>query len=476
MNSVLDLIYSCFNQYLFQQAKNNIGNLEYYFQTNPNTMGNMLVEQLLKSIKDYPLEAIDEPLFRSILVKTGKTPMEQQEILSEIVKWKRFGKDQMEPARKMLQDVCANVIIQRAGRMFQDSPSEYLKYLKTVNFQTADVETLKDVKFNQIDINTIIAESAVEGGVPSRYDWINRSFSGGRYEYGQIGIVCAPPGVGKSLFAMSEALNMAINGEKVHYMALGDLKMRDFVIRLGAQFTGLSFAEVTRNLGAVYKSMTEAIGDNLGITILPAGQISIEEYVEFMEAQPQYKVCFLDYDGNLKTSIGTGQGEASMYMYYGHVYENLTRLSMNGRLVFSLAQPKIYSYLAPLINLPDIGESSKKQQTADFILTASKGFSDGPNPNNLGAFHLCKNRRGETNIVEYFIRLNNGRFKIVPKGVWDQLRQITEKVYYSDRDIDVMVDQYNREMSNIQSQLKQNIPQNQNTSGPRVSGPLPFSN
>ena len=35
--SVFDLIFSCFNQYLFQDAKNNILDLQYYFQTNPQT-------------------------------------------------------------------------------------------------------------------------------------------------------------------------------------------------------------------------------------------------------------------------------------------------------------------------------------------------------------------------------------------------------------------------------------------------------
>lgn len=456
MNNIFDLIYSCFNQYLFQLAKNNIQELEYYFQTNPTTLGNPLVEHLIKSIKDYNLESIDEPLFRSILIRSGKSSAEQQQILSEIFKWKKFDKNQIEPARKMLQDVCASVVIQKANRLYQDSPSEYLKYLKTVNFQTGDANVLKNVSFSQIDINTIIAETATNEGVPSRYDWINNCFSGEKYEFGQIGIICAPPGIGKSLFAMSEALNMAINGYKVHYMALGDLKMKDFIVRLGAQFTGMSFQEVTKNLGAVYKSMCSVIKDNLGITILPAGQITIDEYVEFMEAQPEYKVCILDYDGNLKNNVGGGSNESGLYLYYGHVYEELTKLSMAGRLVFSLAQPKNYAYLAPLINLPDIGESSKKQQTADFILTASRGFSDGANINNLGVFNLCKNRRGETNVLEYFIRLNNGRFRVLPKGVWDEIKSLTEKRYFTDSEIDFMILQYNKQYDSIQRQVSQN--------------------
>ena len=38
----LDLVYALFNQYLFQDAKNNINALEYYFNCNPKTMGNQL--------------------------------------------------------------------------------------------------------------------------------------------------------------------------------------------------------------------------------------------------------------------------------------------------------------------------------------------------------------------------------------------------------------------------------------------------
>ena len=61
---------------------------------------------------------------------------------------------------------------------------------------------------------------------------------------------------------MQEALNMAIQGYKVHYLALGDLKMKDFIIRLGAQFSGCSFSEVSQNIGPIYNSMCQIIGNN----------------------------------------------------------------------------------------------------------------------------------------------------------------------------------------------------------------------
>ena len=46
------LVLSLFNQYLFQDAKNNIENLEYYFSTNPATQGNPFIGELIKAIKE----------------------------------------------------------------------------------------------------------------------------------------------------------------------------------------------------------------------------------------------------------------------------------------------------------------------------------------------------------------------------------------------------------------------------------------
>lgn len=456
-NSVMDILYSLTNQYAFQFAKNNIDSLKLYFDSNPNTMGNPFVGQLLDAIKNYDLASLDLPLFQGILARSGKSGQESQNILNEVFKWKRFDKDQMKPILKTIQDICASVELRKANNMFQNSPTEFIKYIKNLNFQSPDVEILKETKFKDIDINTIIADSAGNGGVISNYDWFNESFSEGRVEFSQIGIVSAPPGVGKSLFAMSEMLNYALQGNKVHYTALGDLSYKDFVVRLGALWSGLSFSEVTANLKQVYESMSKQIGDNIAITILPAGVLSIEDYVDYLMSRPEYKIVMLDYDGNLKRD----GSDDSMYDYFGHVYEVLTKLSMDGRLIYVLSQPKVYSYNG-IIGLPDLGESSRKQHFADWILTMSKGF-EGPNPNNLGIFSIPKNRRGETNVMEYFIRLSNGRFKVIPKEIWQNIKEIPEKRLFLESEIDMMVGEYTAQKQRIYQQLEQaekRVPQN----------------
>ena len=61
MNNIgnIELVYSLFNQYLFQEAKNNIDLVDLYYRTNPATLGNGLVSDLIDSIRKYPLESID---------------------------------------------------------------------------------------------------------------------------------------------------------------------------------------------------------------------------------------------------------------------------------------------------------------------------------------------------------------------------------------------------------------------------------
>ena len=118
------LVLSLFNQYLFQEAKNNIENLEYYFRTNPGTQGNPLIEELVNAIKTYSFESIGEPLFRSILMKCRKSETEIRQILDEVIKWKQYNKEEIKPAAKYLRDLVSASIITRANYLYKgDQPN-----------------------------------------------------------------------------------------------------------------------------------------------------------------------------------------------------------------------------------------------------------------------------------------------------------------------------------------------------------------
>lgn len=149
-NNYLDLVLSMFNQYLYQDCKNNIKDLTLYFRTNPATSGSPIIEELLKAINDYPLESIGLPLFKSILAKTGKTPLESKEIINKIIQFKKYTKDEIAPARKYVRDLIATVYIQRANQLYSDSPSEYFEYLKKINFKSSSTDYLNTTSLIQL--------------------------------------------------------------------------------------------------------------------------------------------------------------------------------------------------------------------------------------------------------------------------------------------------------------------------------------
>ena len=363
-----DFIISCFNQYCFQDAKNNIEELEYYLTTNPVTQGNQIIDEFVYAIKNYSLENIDLPLFQAICAKTGKSQQETQEIIDKIIQWKSYGKEKIAPTKQFLKEIIANSIIQKGNRLYPNSPSEFLKFCKNAEFRTSDEDLIVTAQLGDVDINSIVAED--EGTIiPSYFDFINKAYSDGGYHLGEIVCYCSVPGSGKSLWALTECMNIAamppLPGRterlKVGMFLLGDLSVKDQIVRGAAIYSGLPFREAKENLTGIFKSMCASFGDNFTIITAPAGDLSIDDVIEISK-EKGFDVVAIDYDSNLKSSVsGTGNGESNMYSEFGDIYCKITRLTAMNKLVFVLSQPKTSVWDSESINMVSIGESSRKQ-------------------------------------------------------------------------------------------------------------------
>ena len=116
--------------------------------------------------------------------------------------------------------------------------------------------------------------------------------------------------------------------------------------------------------------------------------------------------------------------------------------------------------------MSEVGESAKKQMTIDVAITRGR---EPDCPNHLGIFKIVKNRRGNVDVRDYSIRLNNGRFMSIPKAVYNQLKQETEEKDYTAADIEGMINQYRNQYNNVNRMVNQ-----AGQSQQRVSGPTPF--
>lgn len=187
------IVYGMFNQYVFTEVKNNIDLIEKFFMTDPSTMTNSLIRDLLHAIRSYDLQFIDEPLFRSILANQGKTDTESDEILSEIVKYKRYDSNQIEPIRSFIRGIGNQSLVNTALRLYPNDPEAYTKYIRTHEYKADMSDVFVTLNFDQLDINSVQADSF--GGWPSAFQFINESFQPMmKYENGQIVMVVAPPG------------------------------------------------------------------------------------------------------------------------------------------------------------------------------------------------------------------------------------------------------------------------------------------
>lgn len=465
VNNNFELLLSCFSPYVFAQAKESIKDLKYHFNTDPSTSGSPLVSYLLDAIETYDLDSIGIPLFDSIFARSNLTPEEHRTILDKVVRYKQYTKEQMIPIKKYISDIVAASWIRRAEEHYND-PTEYINFIKNINLRSSDDIKLSSTNFSDLDINSILAEEN-ENIVMSKFDFVNKSFPNGGYPRSSVIIVSAPPGVGKSLFLTEETLWMALNGTKVLYGIFGDIGMRDMLIRMCAIYSGLSFNETNHRLPELYKSLRDALRGNFEISVNPAGQVSVDEFVEFSKNSPA-KVVVADYDSNLMVTSKTD----SMYDLYGQMYMKFSELVAEpyNKLLFVASQPKIVAWGNSVIGLTDIGESSRKQHAADMIITKGREVSS---PNHLSIINIPKNRRGETDLQAYSIRLSNGRTKIVPKSVYKSLLQYPDKKEFTESEIDAMIYADSKAYNEINAAIDERVAAMQQAQQ-KPNGPLPF--
>lgn len=346
----LSLVYAMFNSHIFQEVKNNIDLIERYYLTDSTTMTNTLIRKLLDSIRMYDISSIDEPLFRSILANEGKTDSESESILNEIIKYKVYDEKQIKPIRDHIRGIGNQALISLAASKYPNDPEGYVKFLKTSEYKKDTSNIMTTINFSQLDINSIISKSSE--GWESHYRFINETYDPlFKYETGQMVMVTGKPGTGKTLFMMSECLHMSINGARCHYIALGDMNSGDFVQRMGAMYSGFSFAEAKMQMANMFNGLSRLMKDRLGLTIVPSAEITVDEYLEYiMDRIDDYDVFFIDYDSNFKPTK-----DANMYIEGGYLYDKLTTLTNAGKLVFIAAQPKISAWGKEELELPDVG-------------------------------------------------------------------------------------------------------------------------
>jgi len=181
------------------------------------------------------------------------------------------------------------------------------------------------------------------------------SFIGKRmYVRGSINIIAAPPGGGKSLFLLTEALHQAIiNNNKVYLVVVGDMDEYAVFKRARAIFNQ-NFEKSEENM--------KRLRNNLKFCIEKYGNLSSFTLAKRVE-KSEFDFVIIDYDDNLVSHKDNNM----LYIEAAQPYVDMDRVK-DGRVIIFAAQGKPASWKDKNnIALGFLAASSRKEHIADSI-------------------------------------------------------------------------------------------------------------
>jgi replicative DNA helicase len=232
--------------------------------------------------------------------------------------------------------------------------------------------------------------------VPTGWDCINDLMDGGLGP-GELGVVVAPSGVGKTwvLCALGAAAVKA-GMNVVHY----SLELSEHYVgqRYDTVFTQISSADLKDRKDDVFQKIKKLKG-RLLIKYFPPKGISakkIESHIEKMTAAGNKPdLVIIDYADLL---LSTTNKSDSTYGEQGGVYIELRGMGgMLGIPVWTASQTNRSAIDSEVIEADKVADSYAKVMNADFIMSISRKSKD--KLNNTARFHIMKNRFGQDGLT-----------------------------------------------------------------------------
>lgn len=310
---------------------------------------------------------------------------------------------------------------------------ELYEVLAKLNNLDVDEETVEDVSLDNIDECVDIYSSRNKEGIKFFDERISDTLSTGAFDYGTINVITAPPGNGKTMLIMNQAVYTASQGKHTLHLAIGDLTRKQVIIRFLAIITGNTVRQIAmlspdqfRQFISKAKMKYSVIFEHLHCKcILPNSLNGIELVKLIKKEQERKNIHFdqvaVDYDGNIETSISTNKkgvdkDNKSMYYEGADIYNLFVKFAKeNETVVWMLSQPKIQFWGSEKIPLEGLNDSSKKQHIVDFIMSLGKKIKDEPKV----TFFISKNRHGVSDKTIYS-NMDGSTMTFKPINAWGE--------------------------------------------------------
>lgn len=222
------------------------------------------------------------------------------------------------------------------------------------------------------------------------WDCINTIMDGGLAP-GELGIVAAPSGAGKSWMLTSIGAAAMKKGLKVIHFTL-ELNDNYTGLRYDTIFTGIEPKELRNNKEKVKKIISKVPGEII-IKYFPSRTINSHKLLAHIHQLTgtgfQPDLIIVDYADLLRSN---GRADAR-YLELGAIYEELRSLAGELQIpCWTASQTQRSSISEEVIQADKIAESYGKIMTADFVLSLSRTLND--KQTNTARVHIIKNRFG----------------------------------------------------------------------------------
>jgi archaellum biogenesis ATPase FlaH len=297
-----------------------------------------------------------------------------------------------------------NAIIQSVEIL--ESKGDY-EHIKKLVDDALNAGTERNIGHEYIEhIEDRYSETARET-VSTGWDVIDELTQGG-LGGGELGVIVAPAGVGKTWVLAAIGANAMKSGKHIVHYSL-ELNESYVGLRYDSIFTGIANQNLKYHKEDVQGEMDKLKGD-LVIKYFPTKTASVNtisaHLKRIINLGTEVDMVVVDYADILKDTSNSREVRHAL----GNIYEDLRGLAGEFQIpIWTASQANRSALDEDVIEATKVSESYQKVMTADFVMSLSRKVED--KIGNTGRFHVIKNRFGPDGIT-YPAKVNTNTGKM----------------------------------------------------------------
>ena len=349
---------------------------------------------LVKAIREYYFEYKKQPTLEVIKYKIDE--IENDVLKSGVIEklrdvWKNIESTDLEFVEKETLDFCKNQALKNAILESVDLlENKNYDGIKSIIDDAMKAGTTRDLGHDYVPSLETRLEESSRITVPTPWDVINDITDGGLGP-GELGVVVAPAGIGKSWTLQALGSEVIRKGKTVVHYSL-ELNENYVGLRYDSIFSGVTTANIKYHKEEVEKQISKLPGKLL-IKYFPTKAASVQTLGSHLKqieiSGVKVDMVIVDYADIL---MPTGFFKEKRHAI-GNIYEDLRGLAGELEIpIWTASQANRSALEEDVIGADKVAEDYSKVMTADFVMSMSRKVED--KIANTGRFHVIKNRFG----------------------------------------------------------------------------------